>query len=257
MRIVLKLATLAILATTAGLAHSADSARQFDRDAGRYVEVAVADPYLELHTGPGRGYPVFRVVPRDEHIEILFRRTDWFKVRDDHDREGWAHRDSMQATLLASGEKLPLENLSHRDFDVWPWEAGAQTGNFGGGNVNSIYVGYSLNPNLAAELDLAQTLSHAANGEIALLGLAHSPRPDWRVAPFVQLGTGVIRIQPKATIISPPERTEQLAYYGAGVKWYLSRRFIVRADYRAYVLFTKRAQNEDRNEWKAGFAFFF
>ena len=257
MRTVLKLATLLILASVTGLAHSADSARQFDRDAGKYVEVAVADPYLELHTGAGAGYPVFRVVPRGERIEILFRRTDWFKVRDDHDREGWAHRDTMQETLLASGEKLPLEDLSHRDFDLWPWEAGAQSGNFGGGNVNSVYLGYSMNQNLAAEFAVSQTLGHSANGAIVLLGLTHAPRPDWRVAPFLQLGTGVVRIQPKATIISPPERTEQLAYYGAGVKWYLSRRFIVRGDYRSYVIFTRRDQNEDRNEWKAGFAFFF
>ena len=257
MRIVLKLATLLILATAAGLAHSGDAARQFDRDAGRYVEVAVADPYLELHTGPGSGYPVFRVIARGERVEILFRRTDWFKVRDEYDREGWAFRDNMRETLLASGEKLPLEDLSHRDFDVWPWEAGAQTGNFGGGNVNSLYLGYSLNANLATELQVAQTIGHASNGLIVLLGLAHSPRPDWRVAPFLDLGTGVVRIQPKATIIAPPERTEQIAYYGLGVKWYLSRRFILRGDYRSYVLFTKRDQNEDRNEWKAGFAFFF
>lgn len=257
MRTVLKLASLLILATAAGLAHSADGARQFDRDAGRYVDVAVADPYLELHTGAGTSYPVFRVIPRGEHIEILFRRTDWFKVRDDHDREGWAHRDNMQETLLASGEKLPLEDLSHRDFDIWPWESGVQSGNFGGGNVNSIYLGYSLNPNLASELAVSQTLGRSANGVLAVVGLTHSPRPDWRLAPFVQLGSGVIRIQPKATIISPPERTEQVAYYGAGVKWYLSRRFILRADYRSYVLFTRRDTNEDRNEWKAGFAFFF
>ena len=88
MRIVLKLATLLILATAAGFAHTADAARQFDRDEGRYAVVAVADPYLELHTGPGRGYPVYRVVPRGERVEILYRRTDWFRVRDEQDREG-------------------------------------------------------------------------------------------------------------------------------------------------------------------------
>ncbi|HUO78757.1 MAG TPA: SH3 domain-containing protein [Steroidobacteraceae bacterium] len=257
MRTVLKLAILLILATAAGLAHSADQARQYDRDAGHYVEVVVADPYLELHTGAGTGYPVARVVPRGEKIEILFRRTDWFKIRDQNDREGWAYRDNMRETLLATGEKLPIEDLSHRDFDLWPWEVGAQTGNFGGGNVNSLYVGYSMNPNLAAELQVSQSLGHSANGEILLLGLAHSPRPDWRVAPLLELGTGVVRIQPKATIISPPQRTEQLAYYGAGVKWYLSRRFILRGDYRSYVIFTRSDTNEDRNEWKLGFAFFF
>jgi len=257
MRRTLKIAGLLILTMAAGTAPGAERARAFDRDAGRYVEVAVADPYLELHTGPGRGYPVFRVVPRGEHVEILFRRTDWFKVRDEHDREGWAYVEGMRETLLASGAKLPLENPAQRDYDAHPWELGALSGNFGGGNLNSVYAGYALNANLAVELALAQALSHSANGELALLGLTHTFRPDWPVAPLVGVGTGVIRIKPKATIISPPERTEQLAYYGAGLKWYLSHRFLLRADYRSYVLFTKRDKNEDRNEWKAGFAFSF
>ena len=257
MRKVAKLASLFILATATGLVHSADNKRHYDRDAGRYVAVAVADPYLELRTGPGRGYPVFRVIPRGERIEILFRRTDWFKVRDDRDREGWAYADNMRETLLASGAKLPLPDYSHRDFDTWPWEAGAESGNFGGGNVNSVYVAYAFNPNLGVEFGVSQVLGHSANGVAVLEGLTHSPWPAWRVAPFLQLGTGVVRFSPKATIVSPPNRTEQLAYYGAGAKWHVSRRFLLRADYRSYVIFTKGAQNEDRNEWKAGFAFFF
>jgi hypothetical protein len=257
MRTALQLAALVMLAAAAGPAHTADNPRSFDRDAGRHLTVTVMDPYLELRTGPGRGYPVFRVVARGEQVEILFRRTDWFKVRDDRDREGWAHRDNMGATLLASGEPLPLEESTKRNFDASPWEFGMQTGNFGGGNVNSIYVSYSLINSLAAEVSLAQALGHASNAEMLLVGLTHAPRPEWRLAPFVELGTGAVHIRPKATIISPPDRTEQIAYYGLGAKYYLSRRFSLRADYRSYVIFTKLDNNEDRNEWKAGFAFYF
>ena len=46
-----------------------------------YERVWVADAYLELHTGPGRGYPVIQVIERGEWIDILKRKTDWFKVR--------------------------------------------------------------------------------------------------------------------------------------------------------------------------------
>ena len=38
------------------------SAHLFTRHARRYVQVFVKTPYLELHTGPGRGYPIFDVV---------------------------------------------------------------------------------------------------------------------------------------------------------------------------------------------------
>ncbi len=36
--------------------------------ADEYRKVSVADPYLEMHTGPGRGYPIFHVVDRGETV---------------------------------------------------------------------------------------------------------------------------------------------------------------------------------------------
>ena len=56
--------------------------------AREYLQLFVTEPYLELHTGPGRGYPVFNVVPRDASVDVLFRRTDWFKVRTERGVEG-------------------------------------------------------------------------------------------------------------------------------------------------------------------------
>ncbi|TLZ28485.1 MAG: SH3 domain-containing protein, partial [Gammaproteobacteria bacterium] len=56
--------------------------------AREYLQLFVAQPYLELHTGPGRGYPVFHVVPRDASVDVLFRRIDWFEVRTEHGVEG-------------------------------------------------------------------------------------------------------------------------------------------------------------------------
>jgi hypothetical protein len=61
-------------------------------------EVVVTGPYLDLRTGPGRGYPVTQSVPRGARVVVLFQRTDWYKVRTDKGREGWAHRSQLQQT---------------------------------------------------------------------------------------------------------------------------------------------------------------
>ena len=53
-----------------------------------YLQLFVAQPYLELHTGPGRGYPVAQVVARGEAVDVLMRRTEWFKVRTERGVEG-------------------------------------------------------------------------------------------------------------------------------------------------------------------------
>jgi hypothetical protein len=227
------------------------------------VEVQVADPFLELHTGPGRGYPVTQVVERGATVEILARRTDWFHVRAESGVKGWVSRSDMARTLEGTGELLPLPNPSLTDFTNHDWEFGAEVGDFGGANAISAYAGYSLNESLAAELHLSHILGTQSNQYIADIGLVHSIiMPDVRIlrrfTPFVGLGTGVLLVEPKARFAQQLEsRTDQIAYVGAGFKFYLARQFFARAEYRWHVVFTNRDDNQEVEEWKAGFAFFF
>ncbi len=92
---------------------------------------------------------------------------------------------------------------------------------------------------------------------MANVNLLHQPYPDWFVSPYFVLGTGVVHIEPKATLVQAETRTDQEAHVGFGLRTYLNERFLIRAEYRSYVVFTKRDSNEEADEWKAGFAFFF
>jgi hypothetical protein len=89
------------------------------------------------------------------------------------------------------------------------------------------------------------------------LGLTHVFLPDWRISPFVSLGTGLVNIDPKGTLVAPLDRNDQTAYVGGGVRFYLTRRFFLRGEYKSHVVFTSRDDNEEVDEWKLGFAFFF
>ena len=55
----------------------------------------VADPFLEVHTGPGRGYPVFYVVEKGQWVVVEFRRTDWYRVRAEGGQTGWVPRKQL------------------------------------------------------------------------------------------------------------------------------------------------------------------
>lgn len=219
--------------------------------------VTVADPFLDLRTGPGRGYPVTQVVKRGERVTIEKRRTDWFKVADADGRSGWVHRSQMLETLTDAGEPLAIEDPRREDFGAHRRELGVLAGDFEGANVITVYGAFAFNPQLSAELRVSKILGSFSDGEMATLGLTHVFRPDWRVQPFAGLGTGVIDIQPKATLVQTESRSDQVAYAGVGAKAYLSRRFILRAEFNKYVVFTDRDDNEEADEWKLGFAFFF
>jgi len=223
----------------------------------RHYEAVVADPFIELHTGPGRGYPVFHVVDRGERIEVLKRRTDWFKVRTDRGLEGWASLEQLARTLGPSGAVTRIDDPSAADYAARRWEAGLQLGELDGASVISVHGSYLFTKNLSVELSAADFSGDFSDGWMVNASLVHQPFPAWRISPFAALGTGIIRIEPQATLVQSEDRTDQVAHVGLGLRAYLTRRFLLRAEYTSYLVFTSRDDNEELDEWKAGFAFFF
>jgi hypothetical protein len=223
----------------------------------QYREVVIQDPYIELHTGPGRGYPVFYIAERGEEIALLKRRTEWFKVQVARGKEGWVHRDQLQTTLNPDGQPFELPKLTLEDYTDRRWEVGMLYGDFGGANAISTYGAYNLTQNLSVELWLTEVLGRFSDSTAANVDIVHLFYPTWRVSPFFTLGAGAIHTVPKATLVATTDRTDSAAHAGFGVRTYLTRQFVFRAEYKTYVVFTSRNDNEEIREWKAGFSFFF
>ncbi len=222
-----------------------------------HYEAVVAEPFLELHTGPGRGFPVFHVVDRGEAIEVVMRRTDWFQVRTRKGIEGWVKLDQMRTTLDSAGEPTAIDEPTADDYAGRRWEAGLQLGQLDGANVISVYGGYHFTRNLSAELHVGEVTGAFSSGWLATADIVHQPFPEWRVSPYATLGTGLIHVQPRATLVQTPDRTDQVGHVGLGLRMYVTRRFMLRGEYNSYLTFTSRDDNEGLDEWKAGFAFFF
>lgn len=220
-------------------------------------QLFIAEAYLELHEGPGRGYAVTQVVPRGDAIDVLYRRTEWFRVRTHRGIEGWAHQREMLKTQLADGTAFTFNLGDRAGFASHDWEMGFMAGDYGGATRVSGFMSRSFNDQLAIELTGSQFLGNASNGYTAELGLAHVFRPDWRLSPLLTLGAGMIWIKPKSTLVLPGDRTDQTAYAGAGLRFYIKRHFFVRGEYRHHMVFTSRNENEEIKEWKIGLAFFF
>ncbi len=222
--------------------------------------VIIADPYIELHTGPGSGYPIFYVIERGETVTVLKRHTDWFQIRTDKGKEGWVNEQQLRLTLAPSGEQIELEAVTRTEFEQRRWEIGAMGGEFGGAATLSIYGGYAFNKNLSAEITLSQALGNISSSLFLTGSLVAQPFPEWRYSPYFTLGTGVINTEPRTTIVSPRDTTSQLSYAGIGLRTYLTRRFIFRIEYSDYVIFNANNDNdsnEELNQWKLGFAIFF
>lgn len=221
------------------------------------LQLFVTEPYLELHTGPGRGYPVSQVVPRGDSVEVLYRHTEWYKVRTERGVEGWAWEESLARTMLADGSAFKVNRGNRDGYRSHRWEFGIMGGDYAGASEFGGLAAYSLTDNLKVEIDGGQFLGNVYNGYSLDLGLNHVFMPEWRFSPFVELGTGVERVEPRTTLVRPINQNYQTAYVGLGGRYYLSRRFFVRAEYRSHTVFTNTDSNEVKKEWKLGFAFFY
>ena len=131
-------------------------------------------------------------------------------------------------------------------------------GDFDGASSIALTGAYRLSPNLVG--GAARRAQSAATTPTAGL-----PARAWctrrfrngAYRPFFTLGTGVLQISPRASLVSTEDRTDQYGQVGIGLRAYLTKRFMFRAEYTGYVAFTSRDENEEVEEWKAGFAFFF
>src|SRR5580693_6117756 len=152
------------------------------------LEVVVAEPYLEMHSGPGRGYPVVYVVGRDETVTVLYSRTDWYKVRAPRGQEGWARRQDLAQTVLASGEPAPIP--PYPDFVSHRWEVGAGYGVYNRQNLVTAYADFGLTESLDIEAVVQQALGTIDNRVIGSIGIRHTFIPEWKwFSPTASLGT--------------------------------------------------------------------
>jgi hypothetical protein len=223
--------------------------------ADKHLLLVVTDPYLEMHSGPGRGFPVVYVIGRDELVTVLYSRTDWYKVRAPRGQEGWVRRADLARTLLASGEPAPIP--PYPDFATHRWEFGAGYGVYNHENLVTMYGDFGLTPSLDIEVVAQQAFGTLDNRYIASIGLRHTFVPEWKwFSPTAGIGTAYQYIQDRAPP-APLQDSNQMAYVSLGARGFITRRFMWRADWRHYVVFNNLNTYEDLEEWKLDLAVFF
>jgi len=224
-------------------------------------DVVVSDPYIEMHTGPGRGYPVFYVAGQGDQVTILKRKTDWFKLRLPRGsfdaREGWVHIDQMRHTLDLEGNPLEIAEYGVEQFATRRWEFGLGGGDIEGAATINGYLSFAFNPYISLQGEASQILGEYSDGYMGSVSIFMRPFPRWRVSPFFNIGTGYIHIEPQTTIVQAQDLDDEIVHAGLGADIYISRKFMLRMEYRRHTVLTSRDDNEELNQWKAGFSIFF
>ena len=217
----------------------------------------VAEPYLELHTGAGRGYPVFFVVERGHWVTIELRHTDWFRVRAEGGQVGWVERRQIEATLTAAGGRKTFRDVLLDDYLRRRVEFGAAWGRFQSEPMLKSWLQWRLADTLAVELSVGQVQGLYSGTDYWQVSLVSEPWSDQRFSPFFAVGLGKFGNTPNASLVQAIPTKAKLGVATLGLRWHLAERFVARLDWSLTTAFVSDARSTEYRSVSAGIGFFF
>lgn len=219
------------------------------------LRVHVIDPYLDLHTGPGRGYPVIYVVEKNEEISVIRRRTTWYLISDRKGKTGWVTRESLARTLSDKDIPVALPDTRHGDFLNHKFRLGFTVGKQENSDLVSGIAGFRLSKHIGAEIEYGQIFAEKYDGYQRSASLIIEPTDRWSFTPFLSAGIGK-----QDTELKKPQPgtgpSDDFQSIGAGINMYIGFNFVLRGEFRQITLL-KDIDTVSNSVWRVGFSSFF
>ena len=219
--------------------------------------VQISDPYIEMRSGPGRGYPIFFVAPRNDWIEIELRHTDWFRIRTEDDKVGWVSRQQLESTLTAAGATKSFRDVLLDDYLTRKVQLGAAWGHFKSEPMLKLWTSYRFSDTLSLEATLGQVQGVFSGTDLWHVDILIEPWSDHRFSPFFGVGVGKFKNFPNLSLIGATDTDAKLGVARLGVRYYLTERFVMSGDYSLYTAFLNDQRSTQYNAWTLGLSFFF
>ncbi len=219
----------------------------------------VIDAYADVHSGPGRGYPVFYTIENGEKIEVLTRRPDWYEIKTENGKIGWVTASAISRTIQTTGEPADLPSVGYGDYIKNAWVTGFSTGQFTSGGLEgyeffSITGGYRVLSWLAGDVEFGRLFGSDSSGSFYGANVYVEPFSDWKFSPYLLASTGEVSIE-SAPQLTQAAISANFDNYGLGGSFYMGRNFVIKLEYRWYS--TSIYIPEKLEAWRIGFNTFF
>lgn len=218
--------------------------------------VTVSSSLIDLHTGPGRGYPIKVSAVKGEQLQLLKTRGNWVLV-EFRQQELWMNDEELANLLRLNGQPYQTADSGRAAFEQRSMEFTTFIGDLNGASFYQFEYGYRFSDVVSVGLSAGQANGDNADTQIVEGHVYIDPFPTWYVSPYLGIGGGMNRTTPRTVLVQTEDRTDPIASAEVGVRYYLARNFVARAAYHRGVLATSRNENDEITTWKLGFSVFF
>lgn len=217
--------------------------------------LAVTEAFLDIHTGPGAGYPKFYIAEHNEFIYISKYQSDWYQVElrnaaGQASVKGWMPAAIINPALAA---ELPEQNSLNKRSK---WFVGTAGGAFAGETMIQGKLGYFFSEKIWAEFAVSEVLENLSSSRLYQINLLHQPLGQQTLSPFFGIGFGYFENTPFQTTINQQDSESAFMNVDLGIHWYLSEGFILRGDFKNYVIALSDDNFDSHQEYSAGFTVF-
>jgi Bacterial SH3 domain len=213
------------------------------------ARVRVTGPYLDMRSGPGRGYPAFYAAEKDEWVVIELRHTDWFKVRTARGPVGWVSREQMKQTVTEDGVPFELADPTLNDFLNRRFDVGVGYGASKTTAFTRLWAGWRVSDTLSLDLNFADAQTKTTTTTLWTASVLAEPWSDKRLSPFIGVGVGRFDYKPNASLVNRNPNDGNMGVLTLGARYFLSGRTALRIDYSRYAVFVS---DDDSRTYQAG-----
>jgi hypothetical protein len=198
--------------------------------------VRVVNAYLDMRTGPGRGYPIHHVAERHEWVVIELRHTDWFKVRTARGQVGWVSRTQMAGTVTEDGVPFELADPTLQDYLNRRFEFGGGYGATAKTSMTRLWAGWRFSDTLSLDVGVADVQNQTSTTGIWTAGLLVEPWSNQRLSPFMGVAVGRFHYKPNESLVNAETVDGNLGLFTLGARYHLASRVAVRVEYLRYAV---------------------
>lgn len=226
------------------------------------LRVRVADPFIELHGGPGSSYPVYDVVERGEFIEILRRRTDWFEVRASKNRQGWVKKLQLEETLKQAQVPPTWRDRLVENVLAERFRFGAAGGIFEDEGIVTIRGGYRTSEHISVEVALSTITGIFADSNLIQANVLVDLQVLDSLRPFFLLGYSRFLNVPdnlsgSGGVIITNRHNLDMFNAGIGVQWFITDSFLIRGEAVHHATVRGNNRSDRFLQFNAGVSYFF